>query len=494
MNGIKRKKVAFIEPQAGRDLAYGYYLRKWPLLGCTIMATMLQQRGHDVKVYNENVSGSVLEDDAVLAELLEADFIGVAALTASVARAYQIAHALQKAGARARMVIGGPHVSFMPQEALQHFSYVVRGEGETVIAQLVEDEHPPNGIITAPPVENLDDLPTPDLTLMHKHDDLWKTSIWKDNYEIPLATSRGCPHNCKYCAVTKMYGRKCRFRSPEKVLQDIKFYYDKGFRAFFFYDDNFTAHRARTKRLLELITPMGIRWNAQCRIDFPWIDPASRSQIDERLMGALRASGVDVIYVGYETIDDATAAGWNKGYKGSQPLVNKMEEDTRILHDFGVWVHGMFVFGPQHDLGTFGGIVDFALQNRIDSLQISVLTPFPGTQTMEEMKNDLIFDNFPHDWRYFDGAHATFHHKKLGNKLLHESLLEYHRKYYHGAIHQLDRFRRMIHGRGSPYRKLVTGVNMALMVRRMFKTWHTENDAFIEEVRKRGEHYLHPAE
>ena len=489
-----RKRVIFIEPKPNRDIAYAFYLRKWPLLGTTTMATMLHQRGHEVKVYSENISGSVLDDDQVLGDLLDADFIGVTALTSSIARAYEISQQLRKAGCRARLAIGGPHVSFLPQEALQFFSNVVRGEGENVIVPLVEEEHPPTGIIDGTPVENLDDLPTPDLSLMHKYENLWKTSLWKDAYEVPLATARGCPHNCRYCAVTPMYGRKCRFRSPEKVLEDLTFYHKQGFRSFFFYDDNFTADRRRTRRLLELITPLGIRWNSQCRIDFPWVDPVSRSEIDKDLMKAIKQSGGDVMYIGYETIDDDTAKHWGKGYKGAQPLIDKMEQDTRILHDYGVWIHGMFVIGPQHDADTFRTIVNFALRNGIDSIQMSILTPFPGTQIFEDMKDNLVFRNFPDDWRYFDGAHATFHHKKMGNKALHEAMMYYHRKYYHGVLHQWDRLRRLLFARGKFGRKLVSGVRLAAMVRRMFKLWEAETAEFLKETGKRGQQFLHPAD
>jgi len=487
-----RKKVIFIEPKPNRDIAFAFYLRKWPLLGTVTMATMLHRRGHNVKVYSENCSGSVLDDDRAFGDLLEADFIGITALTTSIGRAYEIAKRLQKAGCRARLAIGGPHVSFRPQEASQYFPHVIRGEGENVIASLVEDDHLPAGIIDGTPVQNLDDLPTPDLSLIHEHENLWKVSLWKDAYEVPLSTARGCPHNCRYCAVTPMYGRKCRFRSTAKVLEDVMFYVNQGFRSFFFYDDNFTADRRRTIELLELLKPLGIRWNSQCRIDFPWIDPASRTQIDKPLMKAVKQSGGDVMYIGYETIDDQTAKDWGKGYRGAQPLADKMEQDTRILHDYGVWIHGMFVIGPQHDADTFKNIVHFALRNGIDSLQMSILTPFPGTGIMEDMKDSLVFGNFPDDWRYFDGAHATFHHKKMGNQALQEAMLHYHRKYYHGMLHQWDRLRRLFFGPGKLHRKLISGVRMASSVRRMINTWETETAEFLRETGKRGERFLRP--
>ena len=490
---MTKKKVAFIEAKAAGTTAYTDFLRKWPLLGPVTMATMLRERGHDVAVYCENNSGSVLDDDKVLGDILDSDFISVTALTPTIPRAYEIARRLRAAGTKAKLAIGGSHATFMPEEAARFFPCVVRGEGENVIAGLVEGGIPAQGIISATPVEDLDSLPTPDLALLHQHEKLWKTSLWKDSYEVPIATSRGCPFGCSYCSVTAMFGRRCRYRSPERVYQDVLHYHDQGFRSVFFYDDNFTADRARTAKLLELITPLHIRWLAQARIDLAWEDPASRTKLDTRLLAGMRDSGVDLLFIGYETLDERTAKDWNKGYKGTDALVSRFEQDTRVLHDHGVWVHGMFVFGPQHDAATFRAILDFVNRNRIDSIQISLLTPFPGTAMMEQMKSGLIFTNFPDDWRFFDGAHATYHHRTMGIRALHEAMISAHRSYYHGLLHQWGRLQHMLLSRGKPHRRLVAGVRSALRVRRLFKTWEAENAQFIGEVARRGTHYLDPA-
>ena len=158
------KKVVFIEPRADSGLAYSHYLRRWPLLGNLTMATMLHRRGHDVKVYSESLTGSVLDDDRTFGDLLEADFVGLTALTPSVGRAYEIATRLQEAGMKGRLVMGGIHATLMPEEALAYVPCVVRGEGETVIASLVESDDPPEGLVDAPrPSEEGDDRPLPSL-------------------------------------------------------------------------------------------------------------------------------------------------------------------------------------------------------------------------------------------------------------------------------------------------------------------------------------------
>jgi len=491
---VNKKKVVFIEAMTEGNLVYAFFLKKWPLLGPVLMATMLRDRGHDVLVYSENISGSLLDNDDMLGAVLDADFVGVSTLTPAANRAYTIGRRLQELGCRGRLVIGGSHVTFFPEEALQYYPCVVRGEGENVIAQLVEDTHKPEGVIDGPPVEDMDSLPTPDLRLVHDYESLWKPCLFRDFYEVPLMTQRGCPYNCRYCSVSQMFGHRIRQRSVEKVVEDVRFYYDQGYRSLFWFDDNFTVDHQRTCQLLERIKDMGLRWDAECRIDFPWLDPARRTKLDTRMLKLVKQSGGHTAYVGYETLDEKTAEQWHKGYGGSTPLIERMEEDTRILQEYGMWVHAMFVIGPQHRMDTWERTVDFCLRNKIPSIHFSLLTPFPGSQIFHDMRSDLIFDDFPRDWKYYDASHLTYHHRLEGNRAVQDAMVTYHLKYYRSLAHQGDRLRLLLKGWGSMPKKLVRVVHSAVRVGGVFRMMKADNAAFLEETARRGEHYLHPAE
>ncbi len=191
------KRVRFIEPQGRRVTAYKPYIREWPLIGPLILATLLRDRGHDVTVYNENISGPVTDSPAVMHDICEADFVGISIMTPTATRGYEISRAVRTRSGRPRLMMGGVHATFRPLEALQYADYVVTGEGENAIAEIVEGRAEP-GIVPGTPVENLDALPVPDYDLTYEFGRAWERRGSKQRYHLPLATSRGCPHSCRY--------------------------------------------------------------------------------------------------------------------------------------------------------------------------------------------------------------------------------------------------------------------------------------------------------
>jgi len=476
-----RKRVRFIEPRSREGTVFQHYVRQWPLMGPVILGTILEQRGHDVRIYNENVSGSVLDDPEVLADLAEADFVGISIMTPTARRGYEVAEGIRVASTRPRIVFGGVHATFCPEEALQHGDYVVLGEGENVIADLVEKGSEAK-MIRGTPVEDMDSLPVPNHDLIHGFDRLWTHLGSQAMYPLPLVTSRGCPHDCQYCSVTALFGRRYRNRSAARVIEDIHTLYGRGYRRFFFYDDNFTQNRPRVQRILEAIGDLKIAWSAQARLDFHWLDPRERRRCDEALLRAMRKSGGDVLYVGYETIEEDTAREWKKGYQGPGDLESRSAEDTRILHDAGFWIHGMFMVGPEHGESTIDRIVRFARKHRIESIQISALTPFPGTALFKQLKNRLLFTTFPRDWDLYDGVHALFANTRMGIERFQEKLVEAHRNFYQCTALQLSRFRKILRGPGSLIAKIRLLRGHWQLPGQVFQAWERENRDFLRRV------------
>ncbi|MFA6356723.1 MAG: cobalamin-dependent protein, partial [Candidatus Omnitrophota bacterium] len=193
-------KIVFIEPRSTEANVYSRI--SMPLLGPIYLGTILKARGHEVEIYNEDI----LKPDY---DKLEADLIGISILTSTAKRGYEIADRFP----REKVIMGGVHASLLPEEAIRHARQVVIGEAEEVIVDIVE------GRITEPivkgrPVEDLDSLPYPDFTLI-KGDR-------SRSLAVPVSTSRGCPHDCSFCSVTKMFGRKYRFRSAENVMGELE--------------------------------------------------------------------------------------------------------------------------------------------------------------------------------------------------------------------------------------------------------------------------------
>ncbi len=153
---------------------------------------------------------------------------------------------------------------------------------------------------------------------------------------IPIQTARGCPHDCFFCSVTKMFGRKVRFRSPGRVLDELSGM-DLRRSHVFFYDDNFGASQQRLREIMEGIVSRGLRfsWSAQVCVD------VAR---DEGLVRLMRRSGCRLVYAGIESANPATLMAYHKGQ-----TLEDIEHAIRAFHRNRIALHGMFVLGADTD-------------------------------------------------------------------------------------------------------------------------------------------------
>lgn len=395
-------KITLIEPKSPGVHVYSRY--KLPRLGLPLLGALVERElGIRPTIYVQEISGLDWED------ILSSDLVGISTITPTANEAYSILDRIKKSTG-VPVVMGGPHVTFLPDEALDRGAdFVVRGEGEMAFLELVKAlkdggefrnilglsfrdngravHNPPQ-----PPLHNLDELPWPDLTLIK---DFHKIRI------LPMMTSRGCPYDCKFCSVTKMFGRRYRFRDTEDVLTELERLHSMNPKAtIFFYDDNFTAHIKRTKALLQGIIERGIRirWTAQARVDI---------YRDEELLYLMERSGCLFLYLGLESINPRTLENYRK-----EQTVQDIAEAVKALHRHGIRVHGMFVLGSdEDDVKTIRETVRFARGLKIDTVQFLVLTPLPGTETFEElMEQGRIFIT---DWSKYSGHHVVFQPKLM---------------------------------------------------------------------------------
>ena len=480
----KTRKVRIVEPHGRPGRPLNTWIGRWPLLGPITLATMLAERGYDAGVYNENVSGSLLENGPAYQDICSADVVGISIMTPTAARGYALADRIRRDAPGATIAFGGIHATFMPNEALPHGDLVVRGEGESVIERIAAGELA-SGIVQAEPLQDLDAIPAPDYRLMRDFDHLLAQFRRRELYELPVMASRGCPYRCTFCSVSRMFGQKVRRQSVDKVARDLRRYVDQGFRQFFFYDDNFTANRAWTHALMDRIAPLDVRFHAQVRADFPWLD-GSRTARDRPLLKAMRDGGAYVFYIGYETTDDSTASEWQKGYRGQGKLRERLLEDTAILHDNGFWIHGMFVVGPQHTQSNVDQIVDFARTSKIEAFHLSILTPFPGTPLFEQMRPHLLFTQFPQDWDFYDGSHCLYDNGRLGLLPIHKAVLEAHLRFYR-RYWNLRHIRDALGQRVPLLDRLAFLWSSARSTMATLHRWEEESKAFLEiAISRRG--------
>jgi radical SAM superfamily enzyme YgiQ (UPF0313 family) len=458
----KLKKIIFLEPKAPGFHIYS----KWslPRLGTVMLGTVLRDLGHDVKIYVEEIHRTDKAD------LYSADIVGISTITSTAPSAYAIGDELRARGMP--VIMGGAHPTFMPDESLEHADYVVRGEGETTIVELLEaidGKRPLNTIAGLsyreddsvkhnPPRElcpDLDSHPSPDLSLIVGFGSGTR-SFFKYNPLIPVVTSRGCPFNCKFCSVTTMFGRKYRFRSTEKVLEDIRPYTD---RTIFFYDDNFTARKDHTKQLLRRMIEEGItpEWTAQVRVD---------ATKDEELLDLMERSNCFAVYVGFESINPRTLELYSKG-QTLEDITNSIKK----FHEHGIRIHGMFVLGSdEDDVRIIRETARFAKRVKIDTVQFMILTPIPGSEIFDQYDEENKI--FTYDWKFYDGHHVVFKPNKMIPIVLQKEAVRAMKKFFSRAQMFKGLFRGDLHG------ALVKGYG-----NRLIKQWERFNKDYYFQLK-----------
>ncbi len=394
------KNIYFIEAKSPGSHIFSF--TALPRLGSILLATILKDRGYNTKVFIEDLVATDWK------QLEDADMICISAISATATRAFQIAEKYTKLGIP--VALGGVHSTFLPDESLLYADYVVRGEGEETLVELLEHleagkpldsikglsfKNSKHEIVHNPPRELLKDLneaPIPDFSLVYK---------WSEKAKaLPVATSRGCPFACRFCSVIPMFGRQYRFKSIKRVIEELKKAASSHKGHVFFIDDNFAANKKRTKTLLQAIidNKIKIEWSAQVRTDVAK---------DTELLNLMKKAGCYAVYIGFESINPATLSLYNKGQG-----IEDIENSIRAVKSHSIRIHGMFVLGSDtDDIQTIRNTATFAKKLDIDSIQFMMLTPLPGTPVFEELKNSgrLIHT----DWSKYDAHHAVFEPKLM---------------------------------------------------------------------------------
>lgn len=413
------RKIIFIEPKAPDYHIYSKF--QMPRLGCYLLAALMKKRGWEADVVYEEVRK--IDFDA----LAEADLVGISTITSTAPRAYRIADEVRRLGVP--VIMGGPHVSFLSEEALEHADFVIRGEGERALMEFTDRfeegisdySEVPNlsyrkdgGIIHNPLAERikvLDQNPFPDSDLlkgMKRKGPRFRL--------IPIQTSRGCPHDCTFCSVTGMFGKAYRFRSTQNIIEELRLYDDKR-NVLFFCDDNFGLNPRRARALLNAMIAENFRfkWSTQVRADIVR---------DEELVQLMRKAGCRTVYVGFESVNPDSL----KAMKKAQ-TVEEITQAIRILHRHRLHIHGMFVYGfDEDDWKTIKKTVTFARRAKLNSTQFLILTPLPGSRLFSQMQLEkrILFK----DWGLYDAHHVVFRPRKLSESRLQRAQIFSHKKFY----------------------------------------------------------------
>jgi radical SAM superfamily enzyme YgiQ (UPF0313 family) len=379
-------KVALISPKWNKKA------NDYPPLGLAYLAAVLEQDGHQTTLFDFGLDPDTsMEDDVRQVYAFSPHLVGITAMTSAYHSVLDTA-ALLKAQLGRPVVLGGPHATLYPERVLEEapsIDYVVRGEGEDTIRELVSALEGRNGdlsairgltyrvrsgVVSNPDrglIQDLDALPFPARHLF----DLERYGLHTPEGRpmMTILSSRGCPYSCAYC-FKGIVGRTYRQRSPGNIVAELRQVVDQyGIRDFYFVDDLFTLDVQRLHALMERFVEekLEIHWQCLARVD----------RVSAEILHKMYAGGCRRIHYGIESGNEDILKRVGKGFK-----LEQVRQVVRWTREAGIQTKGYFMLGlPGDTEQTMRQTADFAASLDLDEAMFSLTTPFPGTRLWDEL-------------------------------------------------------------------------------------------------------------
>jgi radical SAM superfamily enzyme YgiQ (UPF0313 family) len=304
------------------------------------------------------------------------DLVALTVNTPNAPHCYQIADKFRSMGSK--VVLGGPHVTLMPEEALPHCDHLICGEAEETWPLFLDEFHSgqANKMYRAAQPPSLEHIPLPRRDLIRR----------RLNTGGAVFASRGCPYQCSFCNLKQIYFPTFRTRPVEEVIRDIQSISQSHF---VFWDDNFFCDPQYARQIMKALNGLNKRWAAQVSLD--------RCN-DETLLQQARDSGCIYLFIGLETF---SKAGIDEAHK----TCNQPEDYAEIIKNIqahGIAVQAGVIFGFDSDTpNVFKETLKACRRLHIDGVTASILTPLPKTPLYNRLQeeNRLLTD----DWAWYNG-------------------------------------------------------------------------------------------
>jgi len=376
-------KIVLISPKGPlyrhKEGIFKKSLRYQPLTLTTLAALIPDELNAAVELFDEGIE-EIPRD-------LDADLVGMTVITGTARRSYELARQFRERGIP--VVLGGPHVTLMPEEAMEHADSICTGYAEDTWPQLLRDFDLGRlqPAYRQGPNPSLADSPFP------------KRELFDSKHFLTQAVfeaTRSCAHDCEFCVAPSACGRRQFQRPVDWVIEDIR---RVGEKRILFIDLNLVSDTKYAKALFTALIPLGVSWFGLSTVLIAH---------DDELMGLMEKSGCRGLLLGLETVSGANLKNMKKPFNASVDYKGLIGE----LHRLGIAVQGCFVFGLDHDTpDIFEATAEFAIDAGIDLPRFSVLTPFPGTPLYKRLESESRI--ISRDWELYDGQHVVFHPKHM---------------------------------------------------------------------------------
>jgi radical SAM superfamily enzyme YgiQ (UPF0313 family) len=344
----------------------GKVIATLPSLGLLYLAAVTPP-GHELHYFEARADG---EEPATV---YECDLVAISTFSAQVFEAYAVADRLRRMGVRVAM--GGLHVTVRPEEALAHADYVVLGEGEAIWPALVRavEQGTDQRVWDAGTLSPVDvrTLPVPAYELLRD----------RPYNRFTVQTTRGCPWRCDFCASNVMLRQAYRKRPVADVVRDIEAICQlRGHPFIEFADDNTFVDREWGKELCRQLAPLHVHWFTETDVSVA---------DDPELLRLLRAAGCRQLLIGLESPGPAALEGVELRANWKARRWASYVDAVRAIQAHGITVNGCFILGLDgHTPEVFEEVLDFAARVPLYDVQITVLTPFPGTPLYDRLRRE----------------------------------------------------------------------------------------------------------
>ncbi len=415
--------LLLVDPPLSMEKRYGSFAlcgNKAPSYGLCFIAAVARREGFNVKILDMGVSDM---DDTTLKTYLMTEnprIVGFTGATIAVSDAARVARAVKKVLPDTLTVIGGSHISSVPEATLHlypEFDIGVIGEGEVTMLDLLKLPDPIKGdfskidglawrndkdiSLTNPRelIQDLSWLPLPAVDLLPDIQQNYIPAYFsvKRTPAILLMTTRGCPGRCTFCT-NVIHGRKIRQFPMDDLFELIHIFTEKyGIKELQIFDDTFTVNKKRVMEFCErlILEKINVTWSCLARVN----------GITPEMLDLMKRSGCWQICYGIESGDEAMLKKIKKDIS-----LDQVRKTLDMTKQAGISSKGFFIIGyPEETRESLQTTIDLALSLPIDDLAMTIFTPYPGTQAYHDITNNKAeYGTFTGDWDSMTALNASF--------------------------------------------------------------------------------------
>ena len=442
-----------------RDLVYGCWCKGKRIAGVTFppvsqvqTATVARNSGHNVTFLD--AAGEGIPTENIINKISDFQVVVMQTSTMTIKHDAEILSNLKKTNPKLITVVNGSHPTFEPEHtvSLEGIDIAVRRESEYIVRDLLNafnkkdnswkqvkgiaylDENK-NPIVNEyyPMIQNLDELPCPDRTMLPKNVDYYNPIVKRMPYTT-MYSSRGCPGMCTYCSSPPFYGNKVRMRSAEKMLEDVRIIISQGYKEIFFRDENFTSSKKRVMKFCQGIIDQ--------KLDITWIVSSRADYFDKEMIEKMKEANCHMVRIGVETGSPKLLENVKK-----EVTIDQVRQVFKWTHEVGMGTHAHLMIGmPGETLETIQETIDFVKEIKPTVITCGICTPYAGTELFNQVKekypeigdgSDLNVEIL-HTQSFFNQAYTELDHETLSKQLR-----RLYMEFYMRPGYIIDRFKKI---------------------------------------------------